>query len=169
VSQNPSLGLGVLIVSVAIASSIARADSDSDVSRQVIFSPGSNAVTGSFTRSSDKPTVKMPVAKRASVDWTKFPPGVWQASDGTNHETKLSAIRRASSQTGNHAGYFSFRTEKLWKNVEPLGSGCTEQNSDDECNNGSALRAHGRSISPSGGALGIRKPYIGLSLTKPID
>jgi hypothetical protein len=167
-SSPRSFALAVLLFAVAIAASIARADSNGDEYRRLIFSPVSNAA-GSFTQP-NKPAIKITVAKSASIDWSKFSLNAWQAPDVVYDQKKLSAVRPAASQTGSDVSYFSFRTERLWKNVHPLDSGCTEQNSDDECTNGSAFRtSHGGTIGKTGGPERIRKPYLGLSLTKPMD
>jgi hypothetical protein len=87
----------MMLVCVAILSSLALADSKSDEIRQVIFSPVSNATVRS-PRFSDKPPVKMAVAEPAPVSQNKFVLSPWHAADGT-YSQKLSAIRPGSSQT----------------------------------------------------------------------
>lgn len=168
-SRYLSFPLNVLVFTVALASSIARADSNVDENGQLIFSPVSTAVARSFTHSS-QPTIKITVAKPAYVDWNKFSLSAWHATNHVYDQKKLSAVRPAAPQTANDASYFSFRTERLWRNVEPLSSGCTEQNSDDECINGSAFRtSHRGTTGQASGPEKIRKPYLGLSFTKPVD
>jgi len=126
-----------------------------------------NSLTTKNVRSKSQIKSKKP----SSIDWQKIGTNPWRTTDQANlqHSRKLWQSRTndvyddGGFRIGNH--YLNFQTDRLVK--APQVSSCMEQTSDGECINGSPFPPP--KANPDNDKLIARTPYLGLSITQPLQ
>ena len=170
--------------SIALAVTAASADPQAEVNRDLVFSPSSDVVrhkNAQPERPSQRSNGKIVQSRRAPSVWAKFPKDFWQTdwserqiSPGLNSNAGasaggvLSAAPAVGTTSQNDPTLFGrsnlqFRTAKNFQTPEPFRrTDCNE----DECTDYSPFPKFKPSkTNPKT----MRKPYLGLSITTPIQ
>lgn len=172
-------------MSIVLSAAVASADPQTTLNRDLVFSPSPDLLRHENGRRKrpEQPMNKATRPRSVKTDWTKFPKDFWltewsgrnispELRTSTGNSVGTGAVKSVAPAAGvisqNDSGLFGrsslqFRTEKNFQTPEPFRrTDCNEE----ECADYSGFPKYKPSKT---NAKNIRKPYLGLSITTPIQ